>query len=175
MSNLLLPSSRERQTCQSKSSGSRRLNRGNCCTPKFALPFLSTFSHHNTLGVQDPVRFFLCLRLLLALLTQIRVCVCTKVFWPKMPKMTFMFHVGLPSLSIPSFKFWFQVLPSQLDSWPKKSAVLGKKSIVANSQSNLMKFGPHQHYELIWTIWSSLDHNSIRNLIRSPKGQNGHF
>ena len=39
VSNLLLPSSRERQTCQSNSSGSRRLNRGNCCTPKFALSF----------------------------------------------------------------------------------------------------------------------------------------
>ena len=39
VSNLLLPSSRERQTCQSNSSGSRRLNRGNCCTPKFALLF----------------------------------------------------------------------------------------------------------------------------------------
>ena len=39
VSNLLLPSSHERQTCQSNSSGSRRLNRGNCCTPKFALVF----------------------------------------------------------------------------------------------------------------------------------------
>ena len=39
VSNLLLPSRRERQTCQSNSSGSRRLNRGNCCTPKFALAF----------------------------------------------------------------------------------------------------------------------------------------
>ena len=39
VSNLLLPSSRERQTCQSNSSGPRRLNRGNCCTPKFALAF----------------------------------------------------------------------------------------------------------------------------------------
>ena len=39
VSNLLLPSSRERKTCQSNSSGSRRLNRGNCCTPKFALSF----------------------------------------------------------------------------------------------------------------------------------------
>ena len=39
VSNLLLPSSHERQTCQSNSSCSRRLNRGNCCTPKFALAF----------------------------------------------------------------------------------------------------------------------------------------
>ena len=39
VSNLLLPPSRERQTCQSNSSGSRRVNRGNCCTPKFALAF----------------------------------------------------------------------------------------------------------------------------------------
>ena len=39
VSNLLLPSSHERQNCQSNSSGPRRLNRGNCCTPKFALAF----------------------------------------------------------------------------------------------------------------------------------------
>ena len=39
VSNPLLPSSHERQTRQSNSSGSRRLNRGSCCTPKFALPF----------------------------------------------------------------------------------------------------------------------------------------
>ena len=56
VSNLLLPSSRERQTCQSKSSGSRRLNRGNCCTQKFSLSFPQHFSHHKTLGAQDQVR-----------------------------------------------------------------------------------------------------------------------
>ena len=39
VSNPLLPSSRERQTCQSNSSGSRKLNRGNYCTPKFSLTF----------------------------------------------------------------------------------------------------------------------------------------
>ena len=39
VSNHLLPSSRKRQNCQSNSSGSSRLNRGNCCTPKFSLPF----------------------------------------------------------------------------------------------------------------------------------------
>ena len=43
VSNPLLPSSRERQTCQSNSSGSRRLNRGNCCTPKFSLQYSSRF------------------------------------------------------------------------------------------------------------------------------------
>ena len=39
VSNHLLPSSRERQTRRSNSSGSRRLNWGSCCTPKFSLPF----------------------------------------------------------------------------------------------------------------------------------------
>ena len=41
VSNPLLPSSHERQTRQSNSLGSRRLNRGSCCTPKFSLPFSS--------------------------------------------------------------------------------------------------------------------------------------
>ena len=128
VSNLLLPSSHERQTCQSNSSGSRRLNRGNCCTPKFSLPFPIDFSS------QSPWRSgsswgFICSRLLLALLTQIRVCVCTKMFWPKMPKMTFLLHIGLPSLSISSFKSWFQVLPSQLDSWPRNQLYWGKSQL----------------------------------------------
>ena len=35
--NHLPPSDYERRTSQSKSSGLRRLNRGSCCTPKFAL------------------------------------------------------------------------------------------------------------------------------------------
>ena len=39
----------------------------------------------------------------------------------------------------------------------------------------IYNFDSHQHYELLWTIWSSLNHNSTRNLIRSSKGQNGHF
>ena len=45
VSNHLLPSSRERQNCQSNSSGLRILNRGNCCTPKFSLPFFQDISH----------------------------------------------------------------------------------------------------------------------------------
>ena len=48
VSNPLLPSSRERQTCQSNSSGSRRFNRGNCCTPKFSLSFHQHFSLHDS-------------------------------------------------------------------------------------------------------------------------------
>ena len=48
VSNPLLPSSRERKTCQSNSSGSRRLNRGNCCTPKFALSFHQHFSSQDS-------------------------------------------------------------------------------------------------------------------------------
>ena len=43
MSNHLPPSSHEWQICQSNSSGLRRLNRGSCCTPKFALSFLKAF------------------------------------------------------------------------------------------------------------------------------------
>ena len=43
--NHLPPSDYERQASLSISSGLRRLNRGSCCTPKFALPFsLKTIS-----------------------------------------------------------------------------------------------------------------------------------
>src|ERR1051325_3608701 len=41
--NHLLPSGYERQACQSNPSSTRRLNRGNCHTPKFALLLLKTF------------------------------------------------------------------------------------------------------------------------------------
>ena len=43
VSNHLLPSSHGRQTRQSNSSGSRRLNRSSCCTPKFSLSFHQHF------------------------------------------------------------------------------------------------------------------------------------
>src|SRR3954464_4510956 len=42
--NPLLPSDHDWQTCQSTSSGLRRLNRGSCHTPKFAL-MISLFSN----------------------------------------------------------------------------------------------------------------------------------
>src|ERR1051325_8448095 len=41
--NHLLLSGHERQACQSNPSSTRRLNRGNCYTPKFSLPLLKTF------------------------------------------------------------------------------------------------------------------------------------
>src|ERR1044072_9950894 len=41
--NHLLPPDHERQTCQSSPSSTRRLNRGSCHTPKFALLLLKTF------------------------------------------------------------------------------------------------------------------------------------
>ena len=40
--NHLPPSDHERLASQPTSSGLRRLNRGNCCTPKFSLPYFST-------------------------------------------------------------------------------------------------------------------------------------
>src|ERR1051325_11369077 len=41
--NHLLPPGHERQACQSNPSSTRRLNRGNCHTPKFSLLLLKTF------------------------------------------------------------------------------------------------------------------------------------
>src|ERR1043165_7428323 len=41
--NHLLPPGHERQACQSNPSSTRRLNRGSCHTPKFALLLLKTF------------------------------------------------------------------------------------------------------------------------------------
>ena len=43
MFNHLPPSDHERHASQSTSSGLRRLNRGNFCTPKFSLPYSSKF------------------------------------------------------------------------------------------------------------------------------------
>ena len=51
--NHLPPSDHERHTSQSTSSGLRRLNRGNCCTPKFSLPYSSKFVKNHLQMVQD--------------------------------------------------------------------------------------------------------------------------
>ena len=42
---------------------------------------------------------------------------------------------------------------------------------IANLQSNLKKIYPHKHFKPICIIWSSFDHNSSRNLIKSSKGK----
>ena len=68
-----------------------------------------------------------------------------------MPKMTFMLHVGLPSLSIPSFKSWFQVLPSQLDSWPRNQLYWEK----VNCGQLTVK--PHENWPTS-TLWTHMDH-----------------
>ena len=73
--------------------------------------------NNKALWTQDQIRVLHCSRHLLALLTWIRVWVCTGIFGPSMLKLTFILHIGLISLSIPSFKPWIKFLPSQLDSW----------------------------------------------------------
>ena len=53
MFNHLPPSDHERHASQSTSSGLRRLNRGNCCTPKFSLPYSSRFIKNHPQMAQD--------------------------------------------------------------------------------------------------------------------------
>ena len=65
-----------------------------------------------------------------------------------MPKVTFMLHVGLTSLSIPSFKPWFQSLPSQLDSWPRNQLYWGKSQLTVK---------PHDFWPTS-TFWTHMDH-----------------
>ena len=57
MFNHLPPSDYERLVSQSTSSGQRRLNRGNCCTPKFSLPYSSRFIKNHLQMVQDCLRY----------------------------------------------------------------------------------------------------------------------
>ena len=52
MFNHLPPSSHECRIRQSNSSGLRRLNRGSCCTPKFALSFLKAFLTKDSQKIQ---------------------------------------------------------------------------------------------------------------------------
>ena len=44
----------------------------------------------------------------------------------------------------------------------QQSIVLSKKSTVVNIQSNFKIFGQHQHFEVIFIIWSRVDHDSSR-------------
>ena len=76
-----------------------------------------------------------------------------------MPKMTFMLHVGLPSLSIPSFKSWFQVLPSQLDSWPRNQLYWGKSQlwpIDSQTSWNLTHINIMNSYEPFDQVWITI-------------------
>ena len=76
-----------------------------------------------------------------------------------MPKMTFMLHVGLPSLSIPSFKSWFQILPSQLDSWPRNQLYWGKSQlwpIDSQTSWNLIHINIMNSYEPFDQVWITI-------------------
>ena len=53
------------------------------------------------------------------------------------------------------------------DAW--KSTVLGQKSTVVQIHSNFKFFGQHQHFEVIFIIWSMVDHDSSRNAPNSSK------
>ena len=61
-------------------------------------------------------------------------------------------------------KFWGY---NNSDYW--KSTWLGKKSTVVNIQSNFKIFGQHQHFEVLLTIWSRVDHESLRKALKSSK------
>ena len=91
-----------------------------------------------------------------------------------MPKMTFLLHIGLPSLSSSSFKSWFQVLPSQLDSWPRNQLYWGKSQLwPIDSQTswklthiNIMN--SYEPFDQVWItipqeIWS--DHQKGKMVI----------
>ena len=68
-----------------------------------------------------------------------------------MPKVNFILHFGLISLSIPSFKPWFKFLPSQLDSWPRNQLYWGK----VNCGQLTVK--SHENWPTS-TLWTHMDH-----------------
>ena len=76
-----------------------------------------------------------------------------------MPNKTFMLHIGLPSLSIPSFKPWFQPLPSQLDSWPRNQLYWGKSQlwpIDSQTSWNLIHINIMNSYEPFDQVWITI-------------------
>ena len=54
--------------------------------------------------------------------------------------------------------------PQTVAQMVEKSVVLDKKSTVVNIQSNFIIFGQHQYFEVIFIIWSRVDHDSSRKV-----------
>ena len=134
-------------------------------------------SLHKTLWTPDRIRVCSAQDISLHWWPGIRVWVCTGIFGLLMPHVTFILHVGLLKFPIPSFKLWIKFLPSQLYNWPKKSTVLGKKSTMANLQSNSIIFNHNNtldsyvSFDQVWIIipqeiWSNLQKGKMVKIMQ---------
>ena len=142
--------------------------------PKICPPISSTFPHHKTLGAQGPVR--------VSSAQNFSLHCC--------PKLGFVFALRYFDLKclrwLSCFMMASQVCPYQVSSldskfcpvnwnWPRNQLYWGKSQLWPIDSQTSWKLTHINITQLTWIIWSSLDHHSTRNLIRSPKGQNGHF
>ena len=170
MFNPLPPSDHEWRTWQSNSSCTRRLNKGNYCTPKFSLSFPNNFLTRFLLD-QYCTRFDQLKTLPQYWWLKTRVWICTSTIGLLLPHIASMDHYRSPRLLIPSFKSCISNCSINcLDDW--KSVVLVKKSNMANLQSNFKIFDQYQHFEVIFINWLRVDHNSSRKALKYLKGQN---
>ena len=91
-----------------------------------------------------------------------------------MPHVTFILHVGLLILLIPSFKPWIKFLPSQLDSWPRNQLYWGKSQLwpIYSQTSWILThiniMNSYEPFDQVWTtipqeIWS--DHQKGKMVI----------
>ena len=130
--NHLSPSSHERRIRQSHSSGSRRLNRGSCCTPKFALSFLKNFITRFLLG-QDYTRFDQLRILSQHWQLKTRAWICTSTIGLLMPHVVSMDLIRISSIKSNKSKFYL-IHKLQLGIW-LPSSNLGSQASIGNLAS----------------------------------------
>ena len=150
MFNHLPASDYERHGGQSASSGLRRLNRGNCCTPKFALPYsprnCQIKSQSSPRVAQSKISYTV----------KTRVCVLIKKMkFSKVQSSLICLQIW-SSILISSFKTFSSKLHSQN---PKLhySQLQGQNGHLTVKSSN---FWSTSHFEATNIIWSMLDHDS---------------
>ena len=153
-----------------------------CCTQKFALSLIKNFLTRSHWG-KTALGFDQLKTPPHALMTKIRVWVCTNIFELLMLHMTLMDHYGPPRLLMSSFKPWITLLIMQLNNWPKNQ-LYWEKSQPWPIYSQTSQFfihvnilNPYVSFDQVWTIipqeiWSNLQKGKMVKIrVLTRKGQ----
>ena len=114
MFNHLPPSDHVRQTKPIYIIRFKRIEQGQLLYPKICPLILSRFPLTRFLELHTGLGFCFAQDISLHWWPEIRVWVCTRIFRLSMLNVTFMLHIGLLSLLIPSFKPWIKLFAQSI-------------------------------------------------------------
>ena len=157
--NHLLPSGHERQAYQSNPSGTRRLNRGNCYTPKFSLLFLKTI-HISILKNFSRIDQ---MNSLLSNQPTTRVLLLSRQNQVLIPQVVIIPLHMYQGITMSSFKPHISSVLSQLLRWLKINYI-GQKVNYGQHTVKLHHFCQNQDFEVTFITWSRVDHVSSRKI-----------